>query len=176
MRVLGIDPGTLSTGYGLVETIEENLKALEWGAIRPPKRDPLPLRLQFIQEELEEVIRRTCPEAVAVEDIFFARDARTALKLGQARGVAIVAAARLGVEIATYSALAVKQAVVGYGRAEKQQVQVMAAALLHLTELPQPDDASDALALAICHLHSLKPESYLSFPRNSPRNRSVRHR
>lgn len=158
MRVLGIDPGTLSTGYGVVEARGEKLEAVVWGAIRSSARISLPLRLKAIQEGLEEVIRCDSPRAAAVEDLFFARDARAALKLGHARGAAIVAAARSGIEVFTYSSLAVKQAIVGYGKAEKQQVQAMVAALLNLNELPQPEDASDALAVAICHLHSLKTE------------------
>ena len=173
MRVLGIDPGTLCTGYGLVEATSEKLKALQWGAIRLSGRIPLHLRLKSIQEGLEEIMRRDPPEAVAVEDLFFARDARAALKLGQARGVAIVAAARLGIEVVSYSPLTVKQAVVGYGRAQKRQVQVTVAALLHLRDLPQPEDASDALALAICHLHSLTAESSSTLTRESMQGRQI---
>lgn len=159
MRVLGIDPGILCTGFGVVEEVGERLRAVRWGAIRPagggsPK--PMPLRLKEIREGLEEVIRDCDPQVAAVEDLFLANNVRAALKLGHVRGVVLVTAASLGVEVVEYTALAVKQAVVGYGRAGKPQVQAMVARLLGLTEPPRPTDAADALAVAICHLHSAR--------------------
>lgn len=165
MRVLGIDPGTICTGYGVVEEEGEKLKAVRWGGIRPaggasPKA--LPLRLKEIREGLEEVIRDCAPQVAAVEDLFVANNVRVALKLGQVRGVVLVTAASLGVEVIEYTALAVKQAVVGYGRAGKQQVQAMVARLLGLAEPPRPGDAADALALAICHLHSARLGQFLT--------------
>lgn len=167
MRVLGIDPGMLCTGYGVVEEAGERLRAVCWGGIRPaggasPKA--LPLRLKEIREGLEKVIRDCAPQVAAVEDLFLANNVRAALKLGQVRGVVLVTAASLGVEVVEYTALAVKQAVVGYGRAGKPQVQAMVARLLGLPEPPRPNDAADALAVAICHLHSARLSQLLRLP------------
>lgn len=154
MRVLGIDCGGESTGYGVVEQSGEGgLECLAAGTIRLSTREPLPLRLQRIFAELVEVIQRHRPEAAAIEDVFYAVNAKSALKLGQVRGVALLCAAHCGLDVAEYAPLAVKSAVVGYGRAEKIQVQQMVARLLRLPSAPQAD-AADALAIAICHLHT----------------------
>ncbi|OGW13877.1 MAG: crossover junction endodeoxyribonuclease RuvC [Nitrospinae bacterium RIFCSPLOWO2_12_FULL_45_22] len=155
MRVLGIDPGTIVTGYGVVEEKGGKLWALDWGAIQTAT-DPLPFRLKKIYKGLEEILEKFKPNTVAVESIFYAKNVRSALKLGQARGIALLSAASYDVEVVEYTPLEVKQAVVGYGRAGKEQVQEMVAFLLGLNNSLTSTDASDALALAICHIHSYK--------------------
>ena len=155
MRVLGIDCGTEYTGYGVVELLHSGgLLCLTCGAIKLSARDPMPLRLSRIFEQLTEIIHTHAPERVAIEDIFYALNVKSALKLGQVRGVAMLAAASAGLEVAEYAPLAIKAAVVGYGKAEKHQVQQMVTRLLGLDQVPQPADAADALAIAICHLHT----------------------
>ena len=155
MRVLGIDCGTEWTGFGVVELAPAGrLQCLTCGAIRLSPREPLPARLSRIYSRLDELIREHQPDEVAIEDVFYALNVKSALKLGQVRGVAMLAAAVAGLEVAEYAPLSIKSAVVGYGRAEKQQVQLMVARLLELAEPPEPADASDALAIAICHLHT----------------------
>jgi len=155
MRVLGIDCGTEFTGYGVVELSDgSKLNCLHCGAIRVSPRHPMPLRLRQIFDGLTAIIDDHEPDQVAIEDVFYAVNVKSALKLGQVRGVAMLAASAAGLEVAEYAPLAIKSAVVGYGRAEKHQVQHMVATLLHLPELPQPADAADALAIAICHLHT----------------------
>jgi crossover junction endodeoxyribonuclease RuvC len=155
MRVLGIDCGTEYTGFGVVELASSGgLHYLACGAIKLSTRDPLPTRLSCIYTRLEQLIHEHHPDQVAIEEVFYALNAKSALKLGQVRGVAMLAAAAAGLEVAEYAPLSIKSAVVGYGRAEKQQVQHMVTRLLELTEPPQPTDASDALAIAICHLHT----------------------
>jgi len=151
MRVIGIDPGTTATGYGVVEERENGLHAVRFGAITPPARLPFAQRLLRIYRDLGTLLTECRPDCAAVEAVFFARNVQSALRLGQARGVALLALAEAGIEIHEYSALEVKQAVTSYGQAQKEQVQSMVATLLHLPELPRPADAADALALAICH-------------------------
>jgi len=155
MRVLGIDCGTEYTGYGVVELAPAGrLLCLACGAIKLSPREPLPTRLHRIYEQLEALIREHRPDQVAIEDVFYALNVKSALKLGQVRGVAMLAASAAGLEVAEYAPLSIKSAVVGYGKAEKHQVQQMVTRLLGLPEPPQPADASDALAIAICHLHT----------------------
>ncbi|HKU20374.1 MAG TPA: crossover junction endodeoxyribonuclease RuvC [Terriglobales bacterium] len=155
MRVLGIDCGTEYTGYGVVEEAPDGrLICLAVGAIRLNRREPLPARLNTIFGRLGELIQQHHPENVAIEDVFYAVNVKSALKLGQVRGVAMLAAASAGLPVTEYAPLAIKSAVVGYGRAEKSQVQQMVSHLLSLESLPQPSDAADALAIAICHLHT----------------------
>jgi crossover junction endodeoxyribonuclease RuvC len=155
MRVLGIDCGSEYTGYGVVELCHDGrLLCLTCGAIKLSPRDPLPLRLAAIFERLGTIIQEHRPDNVAIEGIFYALNVKSALKLGQVRGVAMLAASSAGLEVAEYSPLSIKSAVVGYGRAEKQQVQHMVTRLLNLAEVPEPADAADALAIAICHLHT----------------------
>ena len=155
MRVLGIDCGGEYTGYGIVEMHENGkLCCLTCGAIKLSRREALPLRLSRIFTQLGEIIAAHQPDEVAIEDIFYALNVKSALKLGQVRGVAMLAAAAAGLEVAEYSPLTIKSSVVGYGRAEKQQVQHMVTRLLNLSETPEPADAADALAIAICHLHT----------------------
>ena len=155
MRVLGIDCGTEYTGYGVVELGDgDRLICLCCGAIKLPVREPLPQRLETIFTSLGSVIQQHRPHHVAIEDVFYAVNVKSALKLGQVRGVAMLAASSAGLEVSEYAPLSIKSAVVGYGRAEKIQVQHMVARLLNLDEIPEPSDAADALAIAICHLHT----------------------
>jgi crossover junction endodeoxyribonuclease RuvC len=155
MRVLGIDCGGAYTGYGVVEMDSGGgLVCLTCGAIKLSLRDPLPQRLSRIYDGLGALIVEHRPDEVAIEGIFYALNVKSALLLGQVRGVAMLAAAAAGLNVAEYSPLTIKASVVGYGRAEKQQVQDMVTRLLNLAEAPKPMDASDALAIAICHLHT----------------------
>ncbi|HEV7217684.1 MAG: crossover junction endodeoxyribonuclease RuvC [Terriglobales bacterium] len=156
MRVLGIDCGTEYTGYGVVElSPDEKLICITCGAIKLSPRDPLCERLATIFGRLGEIIRAHRPDNVAIEEIFYAVNVKSALKLGQVRGVAMLAASSVGLQVSEYAPLTIKSAVVGYGRAEKYQVQSMVTRLLNLAEIPEPPDAADALAIAICHLHTL---------------------
>jgi crossover junction endodeoxyribonuclease RuvC len=156
MRVLGIDCGGECTGYGVVEMhADGKLHCMSCGGIKLSAREPLPRRLARIYMQLGAIISEHRPDEVAIEDVFYALNVKSALKLGQVRGVAMLAAAAAGLEVAEYSPLTIKSSVVGYGRAEKQQVQQMVTRLLELSTPPEPMDASDALAIAICHLHTL---------------------
>jgi crossover junction endodeoxyribonuclease RuvC len=156
MRVLGIDCGGEYTGYGVVEmSASGRLGCLACGAIKLSPRDALPFRLSRIYTQLGVIIDQHRPNEVAIEDVFYALNVKSALKLGQVRGVAMLAAANAGLEVAEYSPLTIKSSVVGYGRAEKRQVQHMVTTLLNLNQPPEPMDASDALAIAICHLHTV---------------------
>jgi crossover junction endodeoxyribonuclease RuvC len=155
MRVLGIDCGGAYTGYGVVEQAAGGeLLCLAAGAIKLSPRNPLSERLQLVFEGLRAIIAAHSPHVVAIEEVFYSVNPKSALKLGQVRGVAMLSAASSGLPVAEYAPLAIKSAVVGYGRAEKTQVQAMVTRLLKLAYLPQPADAADALAIAICHLHT----------------------
>ncbi len=156
MLVLGLDPGTAITGYGLVREVEGELAVVEYGAITTPAHLAQAERLLQIYQELSALISRHIPVAVAVEKLFFSRNVRTAMAVGQARGVALLAAAHAGLPVYEYTPLEVKQAIAGYGGATKEQVQQMVQLLLGLEEVPQPDDAADAIAVAVCHLHSAR--------------------
>jgi crossover junction endodeoxyribonuclease RuvC len=154
--VLGIDPGTAITGYGLVHENDEGLALVECGVITTPAGQPLPQRLQTIYRGLAAIIGQHRPDQVAVEELFFSRNVRTALSVGQARGVVLLAAAEAGLPLHEYKPLEVKQTVAGYGGADKRQVQEMVRLLLRLEEIPEPDDAADAVAVAVCHIHSAR--------------------
>jgi len=155
MRVLGIDCGGEYTGYGVVEQDGDGvLHHLCSGAIRLWPQEPLELRLKKICDGLTDIISSYSPEEVAIEDVFYAVNVKSALKLGHVRGVAMLVAAQAGLGVVAYSPLSIKSAVVGYGKAEKSQVQVMVARLLDLPAPPEPPDVADALAIAICHLHT----------------------
>lgn len=158
MRVFGIDCGTEVTGFGVVESSETArepvLVAKAMGAIRLARSRPLTERLEQVFRELTDELERWQPDAVAIEEVFYSVNAKSALKLGQVRGVALLAAARQGLPVAEYAPLRIKSSVVGYGMAQKEQVQFMVARLLDLEEVPQPADAADALAIAICHIHT----------------------
>ena len=151
MKVLGIDPGTAACGFGIVHASGGRLTAVEFGWWQTPARDAPQVRLKRIHDEVADLIARHEPAAVALEESFVGADARTALSVGQARGAVLVAAAVVGVECAEYPPARVKQAVCGYGRAEKAQVQRMVRAILALDANPTPNHAADALAVAICH-------------------------
>jgi crossover junction endodeoxyribonuclease RuvC len=156
MRVLGIDPGTATTGYGVVEEVGGELNSLAFGVIKTPTNQSLPARLQLIYRAVKELAVEWEPATAAVEELFFSRNVRTAMSVGQARGVALLALADAGLTVAEYTPLAIKQAVTGYGSADKAQMQEMVRLLLGLAQVPRPDDAADALAVAICHLHSAR--------------------
>jgi len=154
--VLGIDPGTAITGYGLVREGDDGLVLVECGAITTPAGQPLAERLQTIYRGLAELVAQHRPDTSAVEELFFSRNVRTALSVGHARGVTLLALADAGLTIHEYKPLEIKQAVAGYGGANKQQVQEMVRMLLNLDQVPQPDDAADAVAVAVCHIHSAR--------------------
>jgi len=151
VKVLGIDPGTAACGFGIVHESGSRLKAVEFGCWQTPARQRLELRLKTIFDGVTELIEGFGPDAVVVEESFVGADARTALSVGQARGAVLVAAASFGIECTEYAPARVKQAVCGYGRAEKAQVQRMVGAILGLKKPPTPHHAADALAVAICH-------------------------
>ncbi len=154
MLVLGIDPGTATTGYGVVRYDGRALEPVAYGTIITSAGLPLSQRLQKIYKELAELIREYRPTQAAVEELFFARNARTALAVGHARGVILLALADAGLSVYAYTPLQVKKAITGYGRAGKEQMQQMVRLLLNLESPPKPDDVADALAVAICHAHS----------------------
>lgn len=167
MITLGIDPGTAIMGYGLIESGAavsvskgaavsggETMRMIEYGALYTPPNTPLLERLPQLYKGLIDLIQEYKPQAMAVEELFFNKNVRTALSVGHARGIAILAAAHCGLRMGEYTPLQVKQAVVGYGRATKEQVQTMVKLLLNMDHIPRPDDAADALAVAICHVHS----------------------
>ena len=155
--VVGIDPGTAITGYGIIRELENG--DLEWishGVVKTPSDWDEPQRLLELYQKLNEIIIFYKPDCCAVEKLFFQKNVRTAIQVGQGRGAALIAAATAELPVGEYTPLEIKQAVVGYGSADKRQVQKMVKALLNLKEIPKPDDAADALAVAICHLHSTR--------------------
>jgi crossover junction endodeoxyribonuclease RuvC len=154
MKILGIDPGSERTGFGCIESSGSRHRLIACGVLAAPARATFPDKLSVIHTGLAALLARHRPACVAVENIFYARNVRSALKLGHARGVALLAAAEAGITVVEYSPAEVKRAVVGYGRAEKGQIQQMIKLLLGLDSPPSPHDAADALAVAICHLHS----------------------
>jgi len=156
LLVLGIDPGSAITGYGLVKEIGNSLSAIDYGCIRTSPSQPLEERLRKIYREVSLLIDKYKPDHFAVEELFFNKNVRTALTVGQARGVILLAGAQSGLLVHEYTPLQVKQAVVGYGRAEKAQIQFMVKTMLSLPAIPKPDDVADALAIAICHTHYYK--------------------
>jgi crossover junction endodeoxyribonuclease RuvC len=158
MRILGIDPGSGSTGYGIIETDGSKHRALVFGAIRTSARRPFHERLLKIYEDLNSILAREKAEIMAIEEVFYATNVQSALRLGHARGIAFLVAAQHHLQVFEYSPLEIKKAVVGYGRAEKMQVQSMVQLLLGLSEIPSPDDAADALAIAICHANRAQPQ------------------
>jgi crossover junction endodeoxyribonuclease RuvC len=154
MRVLGIDCGSQSTGYGIVESDGQHHRLVTYGAIRFPARDNFSHRLLKIHDEIQQLISSYAPDVGAVEDQFYLTNFKSVMKLGQIKGVVILTAIKAGIPVVEYSPLEIKSAVTGYGRAEKAQVQVMVKNILRMQEFPQPHDAADALALAICHIHT----------------------
>jgi crossover junction endodeoxyribonuclease RuvC len=153
MITIGIDPGLGTTGYGIVQLTSINSYVpIDYGAILTPVKQPLSLRLQVLYDSLTELLHHYQPDYAAVERLFFARNITTAITVGQARGVAMLALAQAGLDVVEYSPPEIKEAVTGYGNADKHQIQVMVQSLLGLKETPKPDDAADGLAIAICHL------------------------
>lgn len=175
MRVFGIDPGSERTGFGCVETDGSRHRLVACGAIVTPARAPFPDKLLAIHARLGDLLRDHVPDCVAIENIFHAANARSALKLGHARGVAMLAAVQASVPVLEYTPAEIKRAVVGYGRAEKQQVQSMVKLILGLDAIPSPHDAADALAVAICHIHSRGPVSVVTPVVRSRAETSWRH-
>lgn len=154
MKILGIDPGYAIVGFGILEAQRGRARLVRCGAINTPAGVPMPRRLVQIQEDLETLIHTFSPDVMAIEELFFNTNVTTAIGVAQARGVILMTAAKLGVEIFEYSPSQVKQAVVGYGKAEKHQVMEMTRRLLGLAAVPKPDDAADAVAIALCHARS----------------------
>lgn len=154
MTILGIDPGYAIVGFGVLQAQRGQARMIRCGAINTPAGVPMPQRLVQIQEDMETLIRTFSPDVMAIEELFFNTNVTTGIGVAQARGVILMTAAKLGVAIAEYTPSQVKQAVVGYGKAEKRQVMDMTRRLLHLTAVPKPDDAADAVAIALCHARS----------------------
>ncbi len=157
MLIIGIDPGTATTGYGLItETADGSLSVVDYGAVLTPAKMCMPERLAILYHRLSEILLLHRPQSGAVEKLFFHSNVTTAISVGQARGVVLLAMAEAGISVAEYTPMEVKQAVAGYGGADKSQVQQMVKALLNLKTIPKPDDAADALAIAICHINSAR--------------------
>ena len=156
MRVIGVDPGIAITGWGVVEGDGVNLAMIACGVITTPAGTLLPERLQTIYHQLTGILGQYQPETAALEELFFSKNAKTALVVGHGRGVAMLALANANLSVTEYKPLEVKQAITGYGGADKRQMQQMIKLLLSLDDIPRPDDAADALAVAICHLHSAR--------------------
>ena len=154
MKILGIDPGTAIIGFGLIEKNKSNLRLIKYGCIKTSANLSTAERLNVLHKELSSLLKKYKPDIVAVEDIFFFKNLKTAIKVSQARGVILLTIAKARIPVAEFTPLQVKQAVACYGRAEKIQVQKMVKTLLNLKEIPKPDDAADALAVAICCAHS----------------------
>jgi crossover junction endodeoxyribonuclease RuvC len=159
MRILGIDPGTATTGYGMVDRVSTTPSLIDYGAILTSPRQSAPERLLELHDRVIEIIAAHSPDVMVMERLFFAKNQTTAIAVGKAVGVIQLAAAQRGLAVVEYTPMEVKQAVVGYGGADKKQVQYMVQRILGLKETPQPDDAADALALCICHAHSEKIRS-----------------
>jgi crossover junction endodeoxyribonuclease RuvC len=150
VRVLGIDPGTARLGFGVVDA-DDDYTAVSYGTVETSADSPMPMRLLQLHNELTALIGASRPQVVAIEQLFFSRNVTTAIAVGQARGVAMLAAAQAGLNVVEYTPAEIKQAISGYGNADKHQVQAMVRMLLGLEEIPRPDDAADALAIALCH-------------------------
>ncbi len=154
MIILGIDPGYAILGWGIIEKTGNKFKTLAFGAVTTDKDMPMPKRLECIYDELREIIEEYRPDVASIEELYFNNNAKTAIYVGQARGVAVLACVKGGLAVYEYTPLQIKQALVGYGRADKKQVQFMVKTMLNLRGTPKPDDTADALAAAICHGHS----------------------
>ena len=163
MRILGIDPGIAIVGYGIVDKNANAYKAVKYDAITTKAHTPIENRLLSIYNELDLIIKEYKPEVMSVEELFFNNNAKTAFAVGQARGVILLAAVQNNLPIYEYTPLQVKQALTGYGRADKNQIQQMVKAMLGLSAVPKPDDVADALAIAMCHGNSMRFGSILEF-------------
>ena len=162
MIILGIDPGTITMGYGVIEAKEDKIALVDYGALNSPERSPIGERLRYLYNGILEVISRCQPDAVAIEQPFMAKNARSALAIGRAQAIAILAAANSGLPSYEYTPTQVKQRVTNYGASSKEQIQEMVRLQLDLPQVPEPSDAADALAIAICHLQEIHLESLLS--------------
>lgn len=156
MKILGIDPGTLVTGYGLIEKTGTKVLVVDYGAIRVDKNQDFPRRLLSIHQKIMELISQYRPDHMAIEEVFYSKNIKSAIKIGEGRSVVFLCAALANIPITEYAATVIKKAVVGNGHAHKDQVQAMVKIILNLSELPSPTDASDALAIAICHSHNVR--------------------
>lgn len=157
IKILGIDPGTGLMGWGIVEKTKNGIAPKKYGCIRTPAHTPLPKRLIHIYNSLCDIIEKNSPDCLSIEDLFFFKNQKTVMSVAQARGVAIICAVKSGLSVHEYTPLQIKQALTGYGRADKAQMQEMVRITCGLKECPKPDDAADALAVAICHAQSAKP-------------------
>jgi len=162
MRILGIDPGTVTMGYGVIESKEDNIALVDCGALVSPARSPIGERLRYLYDGLLQIILRCQPDAVAIEQPFMAKNVQSALAIGRAQAMAMLAAAKQGIPAYEYTPTQVKQRVADYGASSKEQIQEMVRLQLELSEVPQPSDAADALAVAICHLRETHLESLLA--------------
>lgn len=160
VRVIGIDPGTAIVGYGIIDYIDNRYEVVDYGCIYTPKEMSMPKRLLKISEELSDLLEKYKPDHMGIEELFFFKNNKTVISVGQARGVIILEGVRKGIELADYTPLQVKMGITGYGRAEKKQVQLMVQKVLKLKDIPKPDDAADALAVAVTHINALKSSSY----------------
>lgn len=161
MRILGLDPGTATTGYGIIEAHDGELTAVTYNVITTPAGTPMPLRLKMLYDALRALLEEYRPDTAAVEEVFFGRNTTTAISVGQARGVLLLALAQAGIPIAEYSPPKIKDTVTGYGNANKHQMQIMVCNLLGLEEIPRPDDAADGLAVALTHYQHHRFDSLL---------------
>ena len=162
MKILGIDPGTIVMGYGVIESEADEIALIDFGALIGPKRSPIGERLSYLYNELLKIIQCHQPDAVAVEQPFFAKNARSALAIGRAQAIALLAAAGRGIPTYEYTPAQIKQRVSNYGASSKEQIQEMVRLQLGLSEVPQPNDAADALAVAICHLREMHLSNLLA--------------
>lgn len=158
MVILGIDPGYATVGYGVIEYNGAHFRTIDYGAVTSPANVPFPRRLEMVYDGICELCKKFKPQAVSVEELFFNTNLKTGIAVSHGRGVILLAVQKCGIPFFEYTPLQVKQSVVGYGRAEKKQVMLMTKTLLGLEKIPKPDDAADALALAICHAHSSKSQ------------------
>ena len=154
MRVLGIDPGTAIVGYSIIDNSKKKYDVLDYGCIFTEKDEDMPIRLEKIYDSLDEIVKRYKPTDMAIEDLFFFKNQKTVIKVGQARGVITLVGQKNKLNLFSYTPLQVKMGIAGYGRADKKQIQQMVKMILHLDEIPKPDDAADALAIAITHINS----------------------
>ena len=168
MRVLGIDPGTITMGYGVVESRDDEITLIDCGALASRERSPIGERLSYLYHQLLEIIQRHQPDMVAVEQPFVANNVRTALAIGRAQAIALLAAASQGIPTYEYTPAQIKQMVTNYGASSKEQIQEMVRLQLGLAEVPQPDDAADALAVAICHLRQIHLSNLLASQKERP--------
>jgi crossover junction endodeoxyribonuclease RuvC len=176
MRILGIDPGYAILGYGIIDMKGNRFSVCGYGSVTTDAAMEMPDRLKHLYTQVMEIIREYEPDVAAIEELFFNTNSKTALLVGQARGVVLLACANSGLEIREYTPLQIKQGLVGYGRAEKQQIQAMVKTILNLSETPKPDDTADALAAAICHGHSAghinKLEKYIEQTKTNVKKRT----